>query len=281
MRDSDAAAAPSTAAIAAAVLEAAAAGRSIPPFTDADPGLDLARAYRVGAEVARQREAAGERTAGWKIGFTNIRMWDEYGVRAPIWAPIYDRTLVAVEDASAAISCSLAGLAEPRIEPEVVLRFARAPEPGADEDGILACVDAVAFGFEIVQSLYPGWRFRAPDTVAGFGLHGRLYCGPLMPTTPDAGTGWREKLGAFRVTLDRDGRRVDEGSAANVLGGPLQACRRFLDGLAADGSFPRGVRAGDLVTTGTVTRAFPVAAGETWDAAVSGLGLPGLRIAFA
>lgn len=268
MRDAD---------IADAVLAAAAEGRSIPPFTDADPGFDLARAYRVGAEVARRREAAGERIVGWKIGFTNTRIWDQYGVRAPIWAPVYDRTLVAVDDSGTAIASALAGLVEPRIEPEIVLRFARAPEPGADEDGILACVDAVAFGFEIVQSVFPGWRFAPPDTVAGFGLHGRLYRGPVVA----ADSSWRAALDAFTVTLDRDGRRVDAGSAADVLGGPLQACRRFLDGLAADGSFARGIEPGDLVTTGTVTRAFPVAPGETWAAAAAGLPLPGLEIAFS
>jgi 2-oxo-3-hexenedioate decarboxylase len=40
------------------------------------------------------------------------------------------------------------------------------------------------------------------------------------------------------------------------------------------------VREGDVVTTGTVTRAWPVAAGEMWMAHVDGLWLPALSIRF-
>ena len=37
---------------------------------------------------------------------------------------------------------------------------------------------------------------------------------------------------------------------------------------------------GDVVTTGTVTRAFPVSAGERWSSEVKGLPLPGLSVDF-
>ena len=43
----------------------------------------------------------------------------------------------------------------------------------------------------------------------------------------------------------------------------------------------RGIGPGDLVTTGTIIRAFPVRAGETWTTRVEGLALPGLKLAFA
>ena len=61
---------------------------------------------------------------------------------------------------------SLAGLAEPRIEPEIVFRLAAAPTPDMDERALLGCIDAVAHGFEVVQSIFPGWGFTAPDAVA-------------------------------------------------------------------------------------------------------------------
>ena len=32
-------------------------------------------------------------------------------------------------------------------------------------------------GFEIVQSIFPEWKFSAADTVAAFGLHGALLIG--------------------------------------------------------------------------------------------------------
>jgi 2-oxo-3-hexenedioate decarboxylase len=66
----------------------------------------------------------------------------------------------------------LAGLAEPRIEPEIVFRLAVAPTLGMDERTLLESIDWVAHGFEIVLSIFPGWKFSAPDAVAAFGLHG-------------------------------------------------------------------------------------------------------------
>jgi 2-keto-4-pentenoate hydratase len=44
----------------------------------------------------------------------------------------------------------------------------------------------------------------------------------------------------------------------------------------------RGValQAGEMVTTGTVTAAFDVGAGQTWRTRLQGIGLPGLHIAF-
>jgi 2-oxo-3-hexenedioate decarboxylase len=47
--------------------------------------------------------------------------------------------------------------------------------------------------------------------------------------------------------------------------------------LASDDLNPP-LRAGELVTTGTLTRAFPVAAGERWSTTLSGIDLPGLAV---
>ncbi|MCD6058949.1 MAG: Hydratase/decarboxylase [Thermomicrobiales bacterium] len=39
--------------------------------------------------------------------------------------------------------------------------------------------------------------------------------------------------------------------------------------------------AGEIVTTGTLTRAFPVATGETWATELTGIALDGIAIRFA
>jgi 2-oxo-3-hexenedioate decarboxylase len=51
----------------------------------------------------------------------------------------------------------LVGLAEPRIEPEIVFKLAGAPSLGMGEEALLGSIDWVAHGFEIVQSIFPGW----------------------------------------------------------------------------------------------------------------------------
>jgi 2-keto-4-pentenoate hydratase len=262
------------------ILAASDAGSAIEPITDTMPGFSLEDAYRVSARIIERRTARGERPIGWKIGFTNRTIWDEYGVHAPIWAPMYDSTVEGTEAPALPVLCSLFRLVEPRIEPEIIFRIATPPRPDMEAAELLSCLDAVAHGFEIVQSLFPDWRFRAPDTVAAFALHGRLRHGPFVRLEADQDRAeWLEALTRFEIVLAREGVVVDRGAATNVLDGPLFALRHFVQGLVAD-PHGRGLQAGDLVSTGTITRAFPVHPGETWRSEVVGLPLPGMSIAF-
>ncbi len=265
-------------AIAAELVALLGTGGQRPTYTDADPGFDLAGATAAAHRVRALREAAGARVVGRKIGFTNTTIWDVYGVRAPIWGPVYDRTRRDLPAGRGRMS--LAGLPEPRIEPEVVLILGRTPEPDMPDAALIDCVAAVAHGFEIVQSVYPGWRFALPDTVAAFALHGALLVGPPEPVTPAARGRWRDMLAGFEVTLARGGAPVARGVARNVLGGgPLAALGHLARALAADPAAPP-LMPGERITTGTITDAFPVAPGETWSTRIDGLPLPGLELAF-
>ncbi len=173
---------------------------------------------------------------------------------------------------------ALAAFVEPRIEPEIVFGLARAPEPGMDARALIECVAWAAAGFEIVQSLYPGWRFAAPDTVAAFGLHGLLVVGTRVPITAVERPAWIERLERFSVALRRDGALAERGSGRNVMGtGPLAALGHLVDVLADDPSSPP-LAAGEIVTTGTLTDALPVAPGQSWQARIDGLPLPDLDL---
>jgi 2-keto-4-pentenoate hydratase len=268
-------------AIAPRILAAGDQAFSIPPITDEFPAFDLDDAYRVSASITRLRAARGEQPIGWKVGFTNRTIWDEYGVHAPIWAPMYATTVEESDPAAGPFSCPLEKLVEPRIEPEIALRISDVPHPGMDERELMSCINGVAHGFEIVQSVFPGWRFRAADTVAAFALHGCYRHGPFVAVGAEDRSTWFDMLSAFRIELFRNGESVDTGIAANVLGGgPLAALRHFVCGLA-DQPSGGSLKAGDIVTTGTVTRAFPVASGECWSTELSGLPLPNASIVFS
>ena len=249
-------------------------GAQIAPFsTRRSFGLD--DAYRVTLAIRELREARGERPIGRKIGFTNRTIWAEYGVYAPIWGYVYASTVRNL-DGTAFI---LAGLAEPRIEPEIVFGLAAAPDPAMDEAALLGCIAWVAHGFEIVQSIFPGWKFAAADTVAAFGLHGALLIGPRHAVASDRAA-WLATLARFEIDLRCDGALIDHGRAANVLDGPLSALRHLV-GLLAEDRVNLPLAAGEIVTTGTLTRAFPIAAGETWSTRLSGITLDGIALRFA
>ena len=65
-----------------------------------------------------------------------------------------------------------------------------------------------------------------------------------------------------------------------MLGGPVSALRYLIDMLARD-EFNPPLAAGEIVTTGTLTRALPVTAGETWTTELTGIGLAGICVRFA
>ena len=90
---------------------------------------------------------------------------------------------------------------------------------------------------------------------------------------------WARELSRFEIDLFRNGALMDRGVAANVLDGPLFALRHLAETLAQDPQSPP-LAAGEIVTTGTLTRAFPVAAGEEWSTTLTGVPLEGARIRF-
>ena len=247
----------------------------IAPITDTRTDFDLADAYRVSRAITQKRIGRGDRPVGWKIGFTNASIWASYGIHAPIWAPMYDVT-VAAALLPGGIRCSLAGLLEPRIEPEIGFRLARVPDPDMDEAALLGCIDGVTHGFEIVQSIYPGWRTKAADAVAGFGMHGAYRYGRFVEIPAAERDDWLRMLKEFQIVFYRDGVEMDRGVGSYVLGGPLSALRHFVCNLSAYPGYE--LNAGDIVTTGTLTKAFPAATGETWSTELSGVPLQPLKV---
>lgn len=236
-------------------------------------GLTLADAYAVADEIRRRRIARGERPLGYKIGFTNRGIWAKYRVHAPIWGPVWDSTVA--QFAGTEHTVSLAGLVQPRLEPEIVFGFARGPRAGMSAAELAGCLEWVAHGFEIVHTHFDNWRFEAPDTVADFALHGRLLIGPRVALARFSEA--RSELAALHIGLLKNGHVVDQGDGVAVLDGPLDALRIWVDAMHAQAQrWP--IEAGDIVTTGTLTDAWPLAPGERWQTVLSDARLPGLAL---
>ena len=264
--------------IARDILGALDARRQIGCLTTGDPRFDNLAAYKVAALVGAMRKARGEKVVGRKIGFTNRTIWDEYDVHAPIWGNVYDSTFHRLDDIDEPFD--LGRVVEPRIEPEIVFSLASAPRAGMSEAELLGCVAWVAHGFEIVQSLYPAWRFKAPDTIAAFGLHGALVVGPPVAIEARDHAMWREALASFDIALSRNGELQDRGNAANVLGGgPLTALSHLVELLPLDPN-AEPLAPGEILSTGTLTRALPIAPGETWSTVLEGVPIPGISLSF-
>jgi 2-oxo-3-hexenedioate decarboxylase len=172
----------------------------------------------------------------------------------------------------------LAPYSDPKIEPEIMFGLARAPSPGMDDAALLTCISWVAHGYEMVQSIYPDWKFSPPDAVIVDGHHAALLIGRRHEIGTDAGA-WLRALTSFEVELFCDGKLMDKGHALNVLEGPLSTIRYLMDLLARDGDNPP-LTAGEIISTGTLTRALPVKPGETWTTKLKGIALEGASLRF-
>src|SRR5262249_18848609 len=109
----------------------------------------------------------------------------------------------------------------------------------------------------------------AADTVVANGMHAALLIGPRHDIGSRAGE-WLDTLASFDVELYCDRQLMDRGHPSNVLGGPLSLVRHLTDLLSRDPDNPP-LAAGEIVATGTLTRALPVKAGETWTTRFSGV----------
>jgi len=248
------------------------------PIAAEIPGFDVAAAYDVLHEIECRRVAQGWRPVGRKIGFTNRTIWPRYGVYQPMGARVWSHTVHHASGGGARLA--LDRLVQPRIEPEVVFKLASPVEAGADARAVLAATEWIAAGFEIVQSHFPDWKFTAADCTAAFGLHGALVVGTPMRLTDANRATIEATLPAFRVTLSKRGETIDTGVGANVLDSPALALAHLASVLAAHPQLTL-LGAGELVTTGTITDAWPVTRGETWSSDYGTLELAGLELEFA
>ena len=233
----------------------------ITPFTHRSISLSNTEAYAISRKLV---ELKRWNVSGRKIGFTNRSIWPTYGVDQPIWGSISSSSVSFAQDGQATVC--LSNYCEPRVEPEIVIAFRKTPSVDMDESNIAKCIDWVAPGFEIVDSIYPQWKFNISDAIAAGGLHGELIIGQKYQPTGEI----TKHLLDQKVTLLQNNNVIETGSGRNILEGPISALRYLIKGIENEsGEAP--IAANDIITTGTLTDAKILRSGETWVAEYTGL----------
>jgi len=247
---------------------------AVPP--SAREGLDIATAYAVDAELTRLRRAAGRTTVGRKVGFANKAMWRVLKLDTLVWAHMYDDTVQYSQDGVATLK--VARMYSPKIEPEIVFKLKRPLDGGeAEPAAVLGAVEWLAVGFEIIDCVFPDWKFQPADFVAAFGLHAALVVGEPRTVTAAMIPALVEELPRFTLRLMKNGELVEEGSGKNSLRSPALCLAELAAAIARQpGAEPLG--AGELVSSGTLTASHAIAAGDTWRAEVEGMDLPALDL---
>jgi 2-oxo-3-hexenedioate decarboxylase len=264
-------------AIASELIHAYDSATMLAPLTRRHRDFDVTAAYAVRGEIDARRRAQGWRSAGRKIGFTNRTLWPRYDIWDPLWAHVWAHT---VRFTGPRATLKLEAMVQPRIEPEVVFRLKAPVPPSADARQVLRCVEWLAPGFEIVQSHFPDWKFAAPDCTAAFGLHAALLVGTPVEVTDANRDALAEALPRFRLTLSQADTLVDRGTGSDVLDSPALALVHLARVLATQPQFAP-LTAGEVITTGSLTDAWPVRPGETWTSDYGELGIGGLTATFS
>ena len=227
---------------------------------EGDRPPDEASAYAVQRGAT---DASGYEIAGFKIGATAQVAMDLLGVSGPFFGPLYRE---AFRQDGATVTLPMAH--SPGIEAEFAVGLAadlpRRTEPWTKAE-VEAAVAWVGPAFEIVgtrlESGLPGAGMLA---IADGGANIDFVCGP---TDAD----WRSAdLNSHPVTLRINGAEVAAGhSGMLVFGDPVS-------GVAWLANHPelgaRGLRAGDVVTTGTCTGITPLSPGDEAEADYGALG---------
>lgn len=189
---------------------------------------------------------------GWKIAATSAAGQQHINVDGPIAG-----RLLAEKIADSGATIPLTDNRMLVCEPEFGFRFARDLASGRtyEKSDVMAAVDTMLLTLEIPDSRYTDFtKVGAPSLIADNACARELIVGPAV--TAD----WRSvDLAAHPVRAEVMGAFTREGSGAAVLGDPRDALTWLVGEVTGIGI---GVKAGELVTTGTCMIPLEVTPGD-------------------
>ncbi|MCI0429026.1 MAG: fumarylacetoacetate hydrolase family protein [Rhodospirillales bacterium] len=194
----------------------------------------------------------GGEVIGWKIAATSANGQRHIGVSEPLGGRLF--TKFCHPDGARLP----AGPLHMRVaEAEFAFRMARDLPPRATPyttEEVMAAVGTLHLAIEVPDSRYRDFaRVGAPQLVADDSCACYFVLG-------DEAAGWRRvDLAAHPVVGHKNGAVAERGSGANVLGDPRLALAWLANDRAARGD---GLKAGQIVTTGTCIKPVPIAPGD-------------------
>ena len=213
---------------------------------DPDGRLPLPDAYAIQRASIERRVSRGERRAGVKMGFTSRAKMVQMGVKDVIWGRLTGDMLI--EEGAAA---SFARYVHPRVEPEIAFVLKKPLAGHVTAAQALASVEAVAPALEIIDSRYRDFKFTLPDVIADNASSSGFVVGPWCDP--------REDFSNLGLTMSINGRVVQVGSTAAILGHPL---RSLVAAARLSEAAGEPLQAGWVVMAGGATPAEWLAPGE-------------------
>jgi len=231
----------------------------VAPLTDREPGITLDDAYRIQLRMIQRRVDAGETIIGKKIGVTSKVVMDMLKVNQPDFGQMTSG-MVFNEGEAIRVDSMIA----PRAEAEVAFILKHDLEgPGVTAADVLRATECVLPCFEIVDSRIKDWKIKIQDTVADNASCGVLTLGGVRRSPRDL------DLALAGMVLEKNGELVSTSTGAAVQGSPVNAVAWLANTL---GRLGIGLKAGEVILSGSQSPLVPVKAGDSLSCAVGGLG---------
>jgi 2-oxo-3-hexenedioate decarboxylase len=186
--------------------EAQQKAKAIPQIT----GISVDEGYAIQLAAFQRRLARGEKKTGMKMGFTSRAKMIQMGVDDMIWGRLSSGMLV--EDGG---EISFKDYVHPRVEPEVAFLLGERLEGPVTAAQAMAAIEAVAPAIEIIDSRYRNFKFSWADVVADNCSAAGYVIGAWQNLDAD--------LSNLGMILEFDGRPVQIGSSAAILGHPVRS----------------------------------------------------------
>ena len=246
------------------LLGTRASHRQAAPLSESAP-LSLADAYRIQDELRGALLGKGERLAGWKAGFTGRASQQAFGVDHPVCGFLLASGVLAT-----GTEVPVARFAALMVEVEVAFVMKRdLAGPGVSPALALTAVEGALPALELVDGRFSG-KPTAADVVADGVFANAVVLG--QPLTAVAGL----DLALEGVVYELDGQVAATNTAAEVMGNPLNSLAWVANHLGKRGL---GLRAGDLVMSGSISTLLRPKAGDTVSARFTRLGSVSARFA--
>ena len=241
------------------LYEALVKRETVSPLSERHPDITIDDAYQIQQRMIARRLAAGERVVGKKIGVTSRAVMNMLGVHQPDFGWLLDGMVYNEGEAIPADT-----LIQPRAEGEIAFLMKKdLMGPGLTAADILAATEGVMACFEIVDSRIRDWKIRIQDTVADNASCGVLVLGDRIVDPR------RVDLATCGMVLEKNGEIVGTGAGAAALGHPCNAMAWLANTL---GRLGIGLKAGDVVLSGSLAALIPVTAGDSLRVAIGGIG---------
>jgi 2-keto-4-pentenoate hydratase len=246
-------------------LKARAEPRTHRPASEQGRRLGLAEAYGLQDRLRQTLLARGERLAGWKAAFTSRAAQEANGLGEPGCA-----FLLASGVLASGAEVALAKFSALAVEAEVAFVMRRdLAGPGVTAAGAATAVEGALPALELVDFRYSGQPAGTDVIAEGVYAAAIVLGGALTPITG-------LDLALEGLVYEHSGALVATATAAEVLGNPLNSLAWVANHLGARGL---GLRAGDIVMTGSVSKLLRPRAGDTVRASYTRLGSTSVRFA--